>query len=64
MTDDRKAQMQHIAALLDERRKIETWLAALDALRRRHPAVADVVLQALRNDPSPMMRERVATLLR
>jgi HEAT repeat protein len=42
----------------------ELRLAALDALRRRHPAVADVVLQALRNDPSPMMRERVATLLR
>jgi HEAT repeat protein len=42
----------------------ELRLAALDALRRRHPAVADVVLQALRNDPSPMMRERVAALLR
>lgn len=37
MTDDRKAQMQHIAALLDERRKIETWLAALDARRSATP---------------------------
>ena len=37
MTDDRKAQMQHIAALLDERRKIETWIAALDARRSGTP---------------------------
>ena len=37
MTDDRTAQMQHIAALLDERRKIETWIAALDARRSGTP---------------------------
>ncbi len=42
----------------------ELRLAALDALRRGHPSVVDAMLQKLEEDSSPMVRERVATILK
>ena len=42
----------------------ELRIAAIEALRRGHPEVADAMLQRLQDDPSPMVRERIATMLR
>ena len=42
----------------------ELRIAAIDALRRGHPEVADAMLRKLQDDPSPMVRERIASMLR
>ncbi len=42
----------------------ELRIAAIEALRRGHPEVADAMLLKLQDDPSPMVRERIAALLR
>jgi len=41
----------------------ELRLAAIEALRRGHPEVADAMLLELQDDPSPMVRERIAAIL-
>ncbi len=40
----------------------ELRLAAIEALRRGHPEVADAMLLKLKDDPSPMVRERIASM--
>lgn len=42
----------------------ELRIAAIEALRRGHPEVADAMLLKLQDDPSPMIRERIAAMLR
>lgn len=42
----------------------ELRIAAIEALRRGHPEAADALLVKLQDDPSPMVRERVASMLR
>ncbi len=42
----------------------ELRIAAIEALRRGHPEVADAMLLKLQDDPSPMVRERIASMLR
>ncbi|QJR37726.1 HEAT repeat domain-containing protein [Gemmatimonas groenlandica] len=42
----------------------ELRIAAIEALRRGHPEVADAMLLKLQDDPSPMIRERIASMLR
>ncbi len=42
----------------------ELRIAAIEALRRGHPEAADAMLLKLKDDPSPMVRERIASMLR
>ncbi len=42
----------------------ELRIAAIEALRRGHPEGADAMLLKLQDDPSPMIRERIAAMLR
>ncbi|WP_411280418.1 HEAT repeat domain-containing protein [Gemmatimonas sp.] len=42
----------------------ELRIAALESLRHGHPEVADAMLLKLQDDPSPMVRERIASMMR
>ena len=42
----------------------ELRIAAIEALRRGHPEAAEAMLRKLQDDPSPMVRERIASILR
>ncbi len=42
----------------------ELRIAAIEALRRGHPEAAEAMLLKLQDDPSPMVRERIASMLR
>ena len=42
----------------------ELRIAAIEALRRGHPEAAEAMLRKLQDDPSPMVRERIASMLR